>query len=116
MPALFLLNVQLVTFCFRRFYALSGVTSLYNFVRFWMVLSKFSDTFVTREVFVRCLIVVSKLQQEVHLKKRGHHQILKTDETFLVIFGTLSLLTSYFDGMRNPFSFSFIRNGTEFQS
>ena len=70
MPALFLLNVQLVTFCFRRFYALSGVTSLYNFVRFWMVLSKFSDTFVTREVFVRCLIVVSKLQQEVYLKKK----------------------------------------------
>ena len=47
-------------------------------------------------------------------KKRGHHQVLKTDETFLLLFGTLSLLNSYFDGMRNAFSFSFIRNGKEF--
>ena len=42
-----------------------------------MVLSKFSDTFVTREAFVRCLIVVSKLQQEVHLKNEGTIKIGK---------------------------------------
>lgn len=49
-------------------------------------------------------------------KKRGHHQILKTNETFLLIFGMVSLLNSYFDGMRNPFSFSFIQDGKEFQN
>ena len=29
--------------------------------------------------------------------------VWKTDETFVLIFGTLSLLNSYFYGMRNPF-------------
>ena len=101
-----------IKFCFTwSFYSLLGVTNLCNFVRLWIVLSNFSDTFV----IVRCLIVVSQLQQEVHWKKNIYinegtikyfspiKSVWKTDETFVLIFGTLSLLNSYFYGMRNPF-------------
>lgn len=99
------------TFCFTwSFYALLGVTSLYNFVRFWIVLSNFSDTFV----IVRCLILVSKLQQGNRKNNNNINKgtikfcnpiksVWKTDETFVLIFGTLSLLNSRFYGMRNPF-------------
>ena len=88
-----------------------GVTSLYNFVRFWIVLSNFSDTFV----IVRSLILVCKLQQGNRKNNNNNinkgtikfcnpiKSVWKTDETFVLIFGTLSLLNSRFYGMRNPF-------------